>query len=76
MTHTSQDLRIICELIEADLYRHTRYVQESDGQWRAQSYTYTTKEVIEIIRKHLLLRPTEEDLQCVINAAKEAYRED
>lgn len=73
MTYTRQDLRLICELIEADLYRHTRYSQESDGKWIAQEYTYTTKQVIEIIRKHLHIRPTEEELQGVIDAVKEAY---
>jgi hypothetical protein len=76
MTYTRQDLRLICELIESDLNRHTRYSQSSNGQWIAQDYTYTTKEVIEIIRKHLLPRPTEEELQGVINAVKEAYTPD
>jgi TPP-dependent pyruvate/acetoin dehydrogenase alpha subunit len=70
MTYTRQDLRLICELIEADLYRHTRYSQKSDGKWRAQDYTYTTKQVVEIIRKHLYIRPTEEELQGVVEAVK------
>lgn len=66
MTYTRQDLRLICELIELEIAEI--YFWEGEEKVREQ--------ISAIIRKHLLLKPTEEDLQGVINAVKEAYTPD
>jgi len=71
MTYSRQDLRLICEQIELELTQHTRFATESDGILRPQEYTYITKEVIDIIRKHLYIRPTEDDLQGVVKLLRE-----
>lgn len=66
MTYTRQDLRLICELIELEIAE----IDFWEGEEKVR------EQINAILHKNLFLRPTEEELNGVINAVKGAYTPD
>ena len=72
MTYSRRDLRQICELIELDIKKYGKLQQDVEGVWKPITTHVPKTDIIKILRKHLYIRPTEEELRGVIKAVKES----
>lgn len=72
MTYSRRDLRQICELIELDIKRYGKSQQNTEGVWRPITTHVPKDDIIKILRKHLYIRPTEEELRDAIKLIRES----